>query len=114
MFHTTYFAQAKKLDPTANLVSIAIKTPQGFPGRSYPDLAPAWYMLEEVKKTGNEEMFKRSFLEKLSRLDVHKVAQDLGEGAILICYEGRGKFCHRHLVADWLRQGGYQVFELDW
>lgn len=110
--HTTYFANAKKLDPSLNLVSIALKTPQGFPGRVFKDLAPSWYMLEAVKRTGNEEMYTRAFLEKLSRLDVHKVAKELGEDAILICYEGKGKFCHRHLVAEWLRQGGYQVTEI--
>lgn len=28
-----------------------------------------------------------------------------------MCYEAPGKFCHRHLVADWLNSAGYDVSE---
>lgn len=112
MFYTTYFARVKKLDPSLNLVSIARVTPQGFPGRVFLQLAPSYSMLQEVKATGNEEKYTREFLALLGRLDVHKVAAELGDGAILVCYEGVGRFCHRHLVADWLRSAGYLVEEL--
>jgi uncharacterized protein (DUF488 family) len=30
------------------------------------------------------------------------VFNELGEDAILLCWESPEKFCHRHLVADWL------------
>lgn len=114
MFYTTYFAQVRKIDPTANLVSIALKTPKGFPGRRYLKLAPSWEILEAIKRTGDEEAYTKQFMEQLSRLNVHEVAHELGEGAILVCYEGKGRFCHRHLVGDWLRGAGYQVKELEW
>jgi uncharacterized protein (DUF488 family) len=39
------------------------------------------------------------------------VAQAL-EGKVLLCYEKSGDFCHRHLVAEWLRRYGYEVKEL--
>ena len=29
----------------------------------------------------------------------------------LVCYEKPGDFCHRHLVAQWLRDAGYSVEE---
>lgn len=31
----------------------------------------------------------------------------------LVCYEKSGDFCHRHIVADWLNQAGYDVKELE-
>lgn len=30
----------------------------------------------------------------------------------LLCYEKPDDFCHRHLVADWLRKNGYECEEL--
>jgi len=111
---TTYFARAKKLDPTLNLVSIARYTPKGFPGRIMLSLAPSPALLTYVKATGDVERYIREFNQQLSKLDVHRVARELGEDAILVCYEGEGKFCHRHLVADWLRRAGYEVQELNW
>ena len=30
----------------------------------------------------------------------------------LICYEKPSEFCHRHLVADWLKEYGIEVEEL--
>jgi hypothetical protein len=36
------------------------------------------------------------------RLDPAIVANEL-DGYTLLCWEGPGKFCHRHIVADWLK-----------
>ena len=30
---------------------------------------------------------------------------------VLLCYEKRGDFCHRHLVADWLNKNGFNCEE---
>ena len=49
--------------------------------------------------------------ETLDKLDPHKVAVDL-EGKTLLCYEKSEDFCHRHIVAAWLRHYGYEVEEL--
>lgn len=110
---TYYFARAKILNPsTNNLVSIAAKTPTGFPGRHFPKLAPSYNTLMAYKSSGNKEKYIKEYKEQLSKLDVHKVAQVLGPDAILVCYETPDKFCHRHLVADWLRENGYQISEM--
>ena len=34
-----------------------------------------------------------------------------GRDIVLVCYEGPSKFCHRHLVAEWLNKYGYDVEE---
>lgn len=30
---------------------------------------------------------------------------------VLVCYEKPADFCHRHLVADWMKQHGIQMEE---
>lgn len=34
-----------------------------------------------------------------------------GKDCALVCYEAPDKFCHRHLVAEWLNSAGYNVNE---
>ena len=36
-----------------------------------------------------------------------------GRNIVLLCWEGKNKFCHRHLFAKWFfEQTGYQIEEL--
>jgi hypothetical protein len=37
------------------------------------------------------------------RSSIKEVLRDLGDDAVLLCYEKPGQFCHRHLVAQWLK-----------
>jgi len=39
------------------------------------------------------------------KLTPKQVVEELQEGSVLLCYEGPGKFCHRHVVAEWLERG---------
>ncbi len=81
------------------LVSIALKTPAWFQGRRYPDLAPRLDMLAM-----EEEDYRREYQTILDRLDPKQVYDDLGEDAIMLCWEPAGAFCHRRLVAEWLEE----------
>ena len=112
IFLTTYFARVKKMNPYLNYVSIALKTPPGFPGRQLLELAPTSQMLYDIKTTGDIEKYTREFRERLRRLDIFDVVEKLGPEAILVCYEGVGKFCHRHLVAEWLTNNGFKTVEI--
>lgn len=93
-----------------NAVSIARGEPKWYRGRSYKDLAPPWYMI----KIKDEEEYTKQYNEKiLGRLSPEKVVRDLGEDAILLCWERPGEFCHRRLVAEWLEEElGIKVPEL--
>lgn len=44
---------------------------------------------------------------------VRELLQMCGEDKepCLICYEKPGEFCHRHLVAAWIRNAGFEVRE---
>ena len=80
-------------------VSIALRAPRWYRGRSYPALAPRREMLKMDEATYREEYQKI-----LDNLDPREVYEDLGKNSILICWEAPGKFCHRRLVAEWLEK----------
>lgn len=112
MIYTSYFARAKKISNKENLVSIAVKTPPGFPGRKcfalMPDEEDLWRL-----KAGqiSEQTYRLNYKQKLSELDPVNILSDYGENSIYCCYEGEDKFCHRHIMADWFRSHGYKVEE---
>jgi hypothetical protein len=79
-------------------VAISKGKPFVFDGRRYAALEPT---AEQRKLKG--DAFRASYNASLERLDAAKVYADLGENAILLCWEAPGDFCHRRLVADWLK-----------
>jgi hypothetical protein len=90
------------------LVSIALKAPEWFKGRCYPALAPR----EDMLHIGEAD-YRREYRKILDRLDTRQVYEDLGEDAILLCWEPAGAFCHRRLAAAWLEKHlGVEVPEL--
>ena len=98
---TSYFARAGKW-PYQTGVSIALRAPRGFTGRVYPALAPTQEMLDDYRRDHDELKYTdRYYAEILSKLDAKSVFTDLGEDAVLLCWEGPGKFCHRRLIASW-------------
>jgi hypothetical protein len=86
-------------DDFKNSVSIALRSPKWYQGRRYPALAPRPKMLKM-----DEATCRVAYQKILDKLDPRKVFDDLGEDAILLCWEAPGKFCHRRLVAAWLEK----------
>ena len=106
MFTSYFWRFNLKDDPC--LVSIARKTPEWFQGRRYTALAPRSNMLKM-----DEEEYRRKYQLILDRLNPRRVYEDLGEEAVLLCWEQPGEFCHRRLVAAWLEEAlGVTVPEL--
>lgn len=112
MIYTSYFAAFRRFPSGVDLVSIARFAPAGFRGKSFPLLAPSEPLLRAYK-SGNvsDEEYTRQFRLQLDGLDAASVAHQL-ENTVLLCYEGPGKFCHRHIVAEWLRDHGIACQEL--
>jgi uncharacterized protein (DUF488 family) len=52
----------------------------------------------------DEATYQVEYQKILDNLDPRQVFDDLGEDAILLCWEAPGKFCHRRLVAAWLEK----------
>ncbi len=118
MIYTSYFANVKNLP--SNIVPIAIcgRSPDGWTGYEHKRLAPKWDFFREWKKNHDNDYYIEQFNIKVTgKLNPQSVIRELmqkcGEGQepCLICYEKPGDFCHRHLVAKWLRDAGYEVEE---
>ncbi|CAK0775614.1 hypothetical protein CCP3SC15_5240003 [Gammaproteobacteria bacterium] len=49
----------------------------------------------------------------LGSLNPEHVLRELGDGAIMLCWENPGEFCHRNLAAAWLHnRTGVEVAEV--
>ena len=76
----------------------------------YKSLSPNWKLFENLKsKKISEQKFIESYKEQLDSLNPSKVFEDLkslvsGFDPILMTDGTKKKFCHRHLVADWLQK----------
>jgi uncharacterized protein YeaO (DUF488 family) len=129
MIYTGYFAMAKHYP---NPISIALYPPKWFKGLSnMTSLAPSkellgwWKSKKEHTKEDESEYTERYLKENRSGLllAVKKLGvivnseQLIGEKLpnlptspdldyTLLCYEKPGDFCHRHIVAQFLREHG--------
>jgi len=105
---TSYFSS--KLWHGKNAVAISQGIPEWYKGRVYKALAPSWNLVRIKDAEGYTRRYRN---EVLNRLDPKKVYKDLGDDAILLCWEKPGEFCHRRLVAEWLEETlGIKVLEL--
>ena len=107
---TSYFAKYKGI----NAVSIALSKPKWYQCREYKKLAPSWNLLNKYKQDGDKQFYTEQYQkEVLDKLDPQQVYEELGEDAVLLCWEKSGDFCHRHIVADWLEKRlGIEVNEI--
>ena len=116
---TSYFANVKNLPKDILPVAICGKAITGWNYPEYKKLAPSYSILSEKKYQGGTEQryTNRYNTEILGPLSANQVVKDLEtlalgyNGVALICYEKPGDFCHRNLVAEWLKNAGYDVEE---
>ena len=116
MIGTSYYGndQLEEMNECGvRLVSISRSTPAPFDRKCshYSPLKPSWELINHWKANHNEEYYRKVYGEILSRLDPHVVYETLNK-SIILCYEGPNQFCHRHLVAEWLRKFDYKVVEI--
>lgn len=106
--YTSYFGRVKKLPPNIVPVSICGKPPFPWVGLKYQKLAPKKGFFMEWKKNGDNNFYIRHFNDEvLSALTQEHVREELsvltgGKDCALICLETPDRFCHRHIVAEWL------------
>lgn len=117
MLYTTYFAKLRSLPDDVIPVSICGKAPEWFHGVQYKKLAPQWGFFQEWKKSKDNHYYVKCFeklvLSTLNPKDVMDELYSLTHSAniALVCYEKPEGFCHRHLVANWFREHGYEIKE---
>jgi hypothetical protein len=121
LIYTTYFAKLKSLPKDIIPIAICGKTPMGYTGPSYRAVAPKYDFFMQWKASGDNDYYIKCFKERvLDTLNPARVVADLyyqiGKppcscDIALVCYEKPSDFCHRHLVADWLKEHGYECEE---
>ena len=86
----------------------------------YKALAPNWRLWDNFKKKKiSEDKFIIEYINMLKDLNPKHVLEHLnfltgGIEPILMCKPAKTKFCHRHLVADWLEnETGIIINELN-
>lgn len=92
-------------------VAISQGIPKYFKGRKLKSLAPPWSLVRD-KTMHKYEWVKHYYELVLNKLSIDKIVNYLGEGAILLCWEKSSEFCHRFIVAEWLRKAGHNVEEI--
>lgn len=122
MIYTSYFAKLKSLPDNVIPISICGKAPDWYKGLQYKKLAPKYDFFMEWKKSHDNDYYIKCFNEQvLSNINASDVVMELkhlcgkslweNPPIALICYEKPSDFCHRHLVAEWLRQNGFECKE---
>jgi hypothetical protein len=115
--HTGYFGKVKKYPQGLRYISVA-RFCRFWSGERYLPLAPTPDMLKIENSAEYEKIYRERILGKL---DPQKVYDDLGENAVLLCFEkwddvkAGNKHCHRRIIADWLQENiqGLVVSELE-
>lgn len=109
---TGNFANIKKYVGAGYLpVSIA-RFNRYFSGVTMKELAPHVDFMKSPESEYIPLYEKRVLAQQDARQVVNRLAK-LGEKVVLLCYESEGEFCHRRLVADWIkRETGISVPEL--
>lgn len=105
--YTSCFKNIKKLKSLgySNFVSIAGKCPDYYHGKEYKKLAPKYYWWKQWhdENLSNDWYKEQYFNTVLNVLDPVQVFKDVGDDAVLLCWESPGHFCHRRLVAQWFK-----------
>ncbi len=106
--YTSYYGNLRKLNAN-NIVPIGISlyTPRYVKVSSIRYVAPHKAML--FGGLTKEEYTKLYYKDILSKVDPKRFLEDVkmlsqGKDVALLCYEKIGDFCHRHLLADWLKK----------
>ncbi len=116
--YTTYFDNIHNLPSEIVPISIARKPPKWWDGLEYKKLAPKEDFFLTWRENRDNNYYTQQFFEKvIGGLEANVVVAEL-QGLVpcsrkiaLVCYEEPKEFCHRHLVAWWLRQCGFEVDE---
>lgn len=88
-----------------NGISIARRSPKDYDGPVYLPLNPdsQTLILKKSGKIDEKEYIKRYYNNTLSKLNAQEVYDTLKD-KVLLCWEPDGDFCHRYIVAEWIKK----------
>ena len=110
MIYTGYYSKIKEYaDSGLILLSISRTKPEFAKSCiDIPQLFPSDKILWDHKKGKIDEMeYTSKYLDQLNELGVDriiKMIQIFGNNVVLLCWESPEKFCHRHILADYINK----------
>ena len=110
MIYTGYYSKIKEhADSGLTLLSISRTKPEFAKSCiDIPQLFPSNKILWDYKKGKIDEMeYTSKYLDQLNELGVDriiKMIQIFGDNVVLLCWESPEKFCHRHILADYINK----------
>ena len=118
--YTTNYTKASRLSIKHYLkVSISLFRPKEFNGMQIISFAPTKELLADYKNGLSEEKYETRYREQINKLnDIHALfeimaKQAKGRDILLLCYEKKNAFCHRHILSDIIfERYGYRIQEL--
>jgi len=86
-------------------VAICIYPPLDWADARFPALEPPrkLFFARKAEQITQEEYEKRYKEEVLSNLDPQQI-YDILKDQVLLCWENPGEFCHRRIVAKWIKE----------
>ena len=105
MFKNIYTSNYARCGENPNAAGISCSCPQWFSGPRIPSLAPAWSMVDSIKKGKmSRKQYTTKYLALLQSrgLTPELIYNNLADGTILLCYESPYEFCHRRILAEWI------------
>ena len=108
VIYTGYYSKVKEYtDSGLKLLSISRTRPDFVKDCiDIPQFFPDEKLLWGYKKGEIDEMeYTSKYLDQLNNLGIKKILQTIqlfGENVILLCWESPEKFCHRHILADYI------------
>lgn len=118
--YTTNYTKASRLSNKHYLkVSISYWRPREFNGMHIQSFAPSKQLLEDYKNGLSPEQYEPRYREQIDKLDniyaffQLMAKQAKGRDILLLCYEKKNAFCHRHILSDIIfERYGYRIKEL--
>ena len=120
---TSYYAMARYFPKEYRLISISADGGRiaRFGGDVYKKLAPKqefWKVWHDnrgkIDELENNKYYIENYYNKvLKDLNPQELIEELGNNSILLCYEKATDFCHRHIVAEWLKINGFGAKEIN-
>ena len=120
MYYTSYFGNMNKIDRTKYiLASVSFQKPD-FCDENVLDcsfLGPWKDLLDDYKNgTISEKEYADQYLDNLKRvwpgLSNWFLINNASKDIVFLCYEKPSEFCHRHLLAQFLEEQGFECKEL--
>lgn len=115
MIYTCYFSGLGSWAGSA--VSVCLQQPPRFRLPVAEELCPpAGMMWKFMKGKMSEKKFSQLYSMRFGVIDPEEIAERY-DGKVLTSWEGLNrdgtqKFSHRHLIAEWLRNNGFECEEL--